>query len=132
VRLRAESREYLQPHEKKSRLGPNGKEENNGRYYETCRASGRARAAALSDEELSAAGSKAVNARWAKYYQAHPEKLKAKTGEGKEAQVKRVLRRSRVRRGHPAICALHVSRRRCAVRPGAVCAVGLVPLKATI
>ena len=39
---------------------------------------GQARAAALSAEELSAAGSKAVNARWAAYYKAHPDKLKAK------------------------------------------------------
>ena len=37
---------------------------------------GQARAAALSAEELSAAGSKAVNARWAAYYKAHPDKLK--------------------------------------------------------
>ena len=42
------------------------------------RAGGNARAANLSDSELSAAGSKAVNARWAAYYKAHPDKLKAK------------------------------------------------------
>jgi hypothetical protein len=44
---------------------------------------GKARAAALSAEELSAAGSKAVNARWAKYYREHPEKLKAKLAKKK-------------------------------------------------
>lgn len=46
---------------------------------------GKARAAALSAEELSAAGSNAVNARWAKYYRLHPEKLKAKLAKGKRA-----------------------------------------------
>jgi hypothetical protein len=42
------------------------------------RAGGNARAANLSDAELSAAGSKAVSARWEAYYKAHPDKLKAK------------------------------------------------------
>jgi hypothetical protein len=42
------------------------------------RKGGHARAANLSDVELSAAGSKAVNARWEAYYKAHPDKLKAK------------------------------------------------------
>jgi hypothetical protein len=39
---------------------------------------GEARAANLSDAELSAAGSKAVKARWDAYYKLHPDKLKAK------------------------------------------------------
>jgi hypothetical protein len=38
------------------------------------RAGGLARAANLSDAELSAAGSKAVKARWEAYYAAHPER----------------------------------------------------------
>ena len=42
------------------------------------RAGGHARAASLSDAELSAAGSKAASARWNAYYKAHPDKLKAK------------------------------------------------------
>jgi hypothetical protein len=42
------------------------------------RAGGHARAASLSEAELSAAGSKAIAARWDKYYKLHPEKLKAK------------------------------------------------------
>jgi hypothetical protein len=42
------------------------------------RKGGHARAANLSEAELSAAGSKAVNARWEAYYKAHPDKLKAK------------------------------------------------------
>jgi hypothetical protein len=47
---------------------------------------GKARAAALSSEELSAAGSRAVNARWEKYYREHPEKLKAKMAKKAKAQ----------------------------------------------
>ena len=44
---------------------------------------GLARAAALSADELSAAGSNAVRARWEKYYRLHPEKLKAKLAKGR-------------------------------------------------
>jgi hypothetical protein len=47
---------------------------------------GKARAAALSEEELSAAGSKAVKARWDAYYKLHPEKLKAKLAKKKAAK----------------------------------------------
>ena len=39
---------------------------------------GKARAERLSDEELSTAASAAANTRWAAYYAAHPDKLKAK------------------------------------------------------
>jgi hypothetical protein len=39
---------------------------------------GKARAQNLSDGELSDQGRNAVRARWDAYYQAHPEKLKAK------------------------------------------------------
>ncbi len=42
------------------------------------RKGGEARAENLSDEELSAAGRKAITARWKKYYREHPEKLEAK------------------------------------------------------
>jgi hypothetical protein len=49
------------------------------------RAGGRARAANLSASELSAAGRKAIKARWDAYYKAHPEKLKAKLAKGKKA-----------------------------------------------
>ena len=47
---------------------------------------GRARAAALSEEELSDAGRKAVKARWDAYYKLHPEKLKAKLAKRKKAK----------------------------------------------
>ena len=40
------------------------------------RKGGRARAAALGPKKLRAAGRKAANARWEKYYQEHPEKVK--------------------------------------------------------
>lgn len=46
---------------------------------------GKARAEALSTEELSAAGSKAAKARWEAYYRLHPEKLKAKLAKGRKA-----------------------------------------------
>jgi hypothetical protein len=49
---------------------------------------GQARAAALSAEELSAAGSKAVNARWEAYYKAHPDKLTSKAARAKKAKKK--------------------------------------------
>jgi hypothetical protein len=49
------------------------------------RAGGHARAAALTDDQLSAAGRNAVNARWDAYYKAHPEKLSAKAAKGKKA-----------------------------------------------
>ena len=45
---------------------------------------GKARAASLSAEELSAAGSKAIKARWEAYYKLHPEKLKAKLAKRKK------------------------------------------------
>jgi hypothetical protein len=48
------------------------------------RAGGHARKLALSDEELSAQGSKAINARWAAYYKLHPDKLKAKLAREKK------------------------------------------------
>lgn len=51
------------------------------------RAGGRARAANLSEAELSAAGAKAIKARWDAYYKLHPEKLAAK-----KARVKRASR----------------------------------------
>jgi hypothetical protein len=46
------------------------------------RSGGKARAANLSAEEVSEAGRKAVQARWAAYYRMHPEKLKAKLAKG--------------------------------------------------
>ena len=49
---------------------------------------GKARAANLSEAELSAAGSKAIKARWDAYYKAHPEKLKAKLEREKKAAKK--------------------------------------------
>jgi hypothetical protein len=42
------------------------------------RKGGHARAAALGSRKLRAAGRKAANARWEKYYREHPEKRKAK------------------------------------------------------
>jgi hypothetical protein len=36
---------------------------------------GKARAAAMTAEERSAASANAINARWAEYYRLHPEKL---------------------------------------------------------
>jgi hypothetical protein len=39
---------------------------------------GKARAVKLSDRELSEGSSFAANARWDAYYEAHPEKLKAR------------------------------------------------------
>jgi hypothetical protein len=54
---------------------------------------GKARANRLSDEELSAASSVAANARWAAYYAAHPDKLKAK--------LEREARKGKVKRGRP-------------------------------
>jgi hypothetical protein len=50
------------------------------------RAGGRARAENLSEAELSAAGSKAIKARWDAYYAANPEKLKAKLEREKRAR----------------------------------------------
>ena len=50
------------------------------------RAGGHARAANLSEAELSAAGSKAIKARWDAYYAAHPEKLKAKLEKAAKAK----------------------------------------------
>jgi hypothetical protein len=52
------------------------------------RAGGHARAANLSEAELSAAGSKAIKARWDAYYAAHPEKLKAKLEKAAKAKKK--------------------------------------------
>jgi hypothetical protein len=57
------------------------------------RKGGHARAAALSDAELSAAGSKAIKARWDAYYKAHPEKLKAK--------LERAAQKGRTKRSRP-------------------------------
>jgi hypothetical protein len=55
---------------------------------------GEARAANLSDAELSAAGSKAVKARWDAYYKLHPDKLKAKLErEKKKAGPKKTARK---------------------------------------
>jgi hypothetical protein len=56
------------------------------------RAGGKARAESLSDAELSAAGSKAIKARWDAYYAANPDKLKAKLA--KKAAKKRVKRQT--------------------------------------
>lgn len=42
------------------------------------RRGGKARAANLSERELSTAGKAAVSARWEQYYRDHPEKLKAR------------------------------------------------------
>lgn len=50
------------------------------------RKGGKARAANLSSEELAAASRKAADARWAAYYKAHPEKLKAKLAKKKAAR----------------------------------------------
>ena len=52
------------------------------------RAGGHARAANLSKAELSAAGSKAIAARWEQYYKDHPEKLKAKLERQKKKAAK--------------------------------------------
>jgi len=52
------------------------------------RAGGHARAASLSEVALSAAGSKAIKARWDAYYAAHPEKLKAKLERAAKAKKK--------------------------------------------
>jgi hypothetical protein len=46
---------------------------------------GKARAAALSEEERSEAARKAVRARWDAYYRLHPGKLKEKLAKRKEA-----------------------------------------------
>jgi hypothetical protein len=56
------------------------------------RAGGKARAENLTDAELSAAGSKAIKARWDAYYAANPDKLKAKLA--KKAAKKRVKRQT--------------------------------------
>jgi hypothetical protein len=57
------------------------------------RAGGRARAANLSEQELSDSASNAAKERWDAYYEAHPEKLK----ERQEREAKR----GTVRRGRP-------------------------------
>lgn len=57
------------------------------------REGGRARAANLSDKELSASSSLASRARWDKYYREHPEKLKAK--------LEREKKKGTVPRGRP-------------------------------
>jgi hypothetical protein len=54
------------------------------------RAGGKARAANLSEDELSAAGTKAISARWKKYYAEHPEKLKAKLA--RQAKKRRAVK----------------------------------------
>lgn len=59
------------------------------------RAGGHARAANLSDAELSAAGAKAASARWAAYYKAHPDKLKAKL----EREASKAARGRRPKKG---------------------------------
>jgi hypothetical protein len=57
------------------------------------RKGGNARAANMNDEELSAAGSKAVKARWDAYYKLHPDKLKAK--------LEREARKGTIKRSRP-------------------------------
>ena len=57
------------------------------------RAGGHARAANLSEAELSAAGSKAIKARWDAYYKEHPEKLKAKLEREKKTAKKKGVKR---------------------------------------
>jgi hypothetical protein len=52
------------------------------------RRGGKARASAHSPEELSQAGTTAVNARWAAYYKQYPDKLKAKLEREKKAAKK--------------------------------------------
>ena len=46
---------------------------------------GKARAAKLPAEDLSAAGAKVVRSRWDRYYREHPGKLKAKLAKRKKA-----------------------------------------------
>lgn len=53
------------------------------------RAGGKARAANLTVDEMSAAMTKAVKARWEKYYAANPEKLKEKLARQKKAKAKK-------------------------------------------
>jgi hypothetical protein len=54
------------------------------------RAGGNARAAAMSPQERSEASRKAVQARWAAYYAAHPEKRKtARTGASRKKKGKK-------------------------------------------
>ncbi len=55
------------------------------------RKGGRAYADNHSATELSAAGANAVNARWAKYYREHPDKLQAKLDRAKRARSGRPL-----------------------------------------
>ncbi len=57
------------------------------------RAGGKARAEKLSADELSEQGRNAVQARWDRYYKAHPEKLKAK--------LEREAKRGTEKRGRP-------------------------------
>jgi hypothetical protein len=54
---------------------------------------GLARAANLSPEQRKAAARKAINARWDAYYEAHPEKLKAR--------LEREARKGTTKRGRP-------------------------------
>jgi len=57
------------------------------------RAGGHARAAAMTADQLSKAAKKASEARWAKYYAAHPEKKKtARTGASRK-QIKKMASR---------------------------------------
>jgi len=84
VRLRAESREYLQPHEKRVDSGQMAKKRIMVEYYEPAEHRRKGQGAALSDEELSGGREQGRKRAWAKYYQAHPEKLKAKLAKGKK------------------------------------------------
>lgn len=52
------------------------------------RAGGHARAANLSEKELSTAGVNAAKARWDAYYKLHPEKLAAKRARAKTKTAK--------------------------------------------
>jgi hypothetical protein len=53
------------------------------------RKGGNARAANLSDEELSESASAAARARWAAYYKLHPDKLKTKMAKAKKTAKKK-------------------------------------------